>query len=87
MYYNRGIENDTREEMVMLNKMYNLCVKNSWFTCGTNSQYDKLFEMVREGRTAEELALVIWVCSDGWLLDDICARLHEAGFPRLVYFK
>lgn len=21
----------------------NLCIKNNWFTCGTNEQYEKLF--------------------------------------------
>lgn len=40
-----------------------VCIKNNWFTCGTNSQYDKLFDMNEQGCSADELALVIWICS------------------------
>lgn len=42
-----------------------LCIKNNWFTCGSNHQYDKLFEMNEKGKPVDELALVIWLCSDG----------------------
>ena len=41
-----------------------LCIKNNWFTCGSNSQYDKLFDMNEHGCSVDELALVIWICSD-----------------------
>lgn len=41
-----------------------ICIKNNWFTCGSNSQYDKLFDMNEQGRSADELALVIWLCSN-----------------------
>ncbi len=44
-----------------------LCIKNNWFTCGSNHQYNKLFEMNENGRSVCELALVIWLCSDGKL--------------------
>lgn len=41
-----------------------LCIKNNWFTCGTCEQYEKLFELNRNGCTLDNLALVIWLCSD-----------------------
>lgn len=41
-----------------------LCIKNNWFTCGSNRQYDKLFEMNENGKSIDELSLVIWLCSD-----------------------
>lgn len=41
-----------------------LCIKNSWFTEGTNGQYEKLREMAKSGVTAHDLALVIYICSD-----------------------
>lgn len=41
-----------------------VCIKNNWFTCGSNSQYDKLFYMNEHGCSADELALVIWLCSE-----------------------
>lgn len=40
-----------------------ICIENNWFTCGSNSQYDKLFYMNEHGCSADELALVIWLCS------------------------
>lgn len=40
-----------------------LCIKNNWFTCGSNSQYNKLFDMNENGCPIDELALVIWICS------------------------
>ena len=41
-----------------------LCIQKQWFTDGTNSQYEKLFDMNRNGASVKELALIIWVCSD-----------------------
>ena len=44
-------------------KLRALCIKNNWFTCGSNAQYDKLFEGNTSGFTAEEIATIIWLCS------------------------
>lgn len=53
-----------------------LCIRENWFTCGTCEQYDKLFELNRNGATLEELALVIWLCSDDcWNKDTILLTL------------
>lgn len=41
-----------------------LCIKNNWFTCGSCEQYDKLFYANSHGATIEEIAAIIWVCSD-----------------------
>lgn len=41
-----------------------LCIKNDWFTCGTNRQYDKLFYANENGCPLEEIATIIWLCSD-----------------------
>lgn len=53
----------------MKNKLSNaalreLCIQNRWFTCGSNRQYEKMFQRASEGATLEELALIIWVASD-----------------------
>lgn len=48
----------TPEELRML------CIKNDWFTCGTNRQYDKLFYANAMGCPLEEIATIIWLCSD-----------------------
>lgn len=54
-----------------------LCSEKGWFTAGTNAQYQKLFDMNAEGRHLEELALVIWVCSDGVTRESVLHTLRE----------
>ena len=52
--------------------MYELCNEHQWFTCGTNSQYEKMFDFVREANIdsimidykIKELATMIWICSE-----------------------
>lgn len=65
-------------------KLRSLCIAHDWFTCGTNRQYDKLFEMNEQGASIEHIATVIWVCSDedaeGNTRRDIILALNEAGF-------
>ena len=56
-----------------------LCIKNKWFTCGSNAQYDKLFEGNINGFTPMEIATIIWLCSDGTQnRDAILAELKKA---------
>ena len=45
-------------------RIYNLCVENDYFSCGTNRQYDKMFFMAESPfYGADVIAGVIWVCS------------------------
>lgn len=53
-----------------LEALRNLCIENNWFTCGTNRQYDKLFYANENGCPIEEIATIIWLCSD-----DDCRRM------------
>ena len=41
-----------------------LCIRKNWFTCGTVEQYEKLFYANRRGCPIEEIATIIWLCSD-----------------------
>ena len=34
-----------RIEKASMAAMRELCIERDWFTCGTNEQYDKLFDM------------------------------------------
>ena len=64
-----------------------LCIKNNWFTCGTNDQYNKLFEGNINGFTPMEIATIIWLCSDGTHnRDAILAELKKARaeWPRAM---
>lgn len=52
-----------------------LCIKNDWFTCGSNSQYERMFEKVRDGANIEEVATIIWVCSENVTKEEIIKEL------------
>jgi hypothetical protein len=58
-----------------------LCIRNNWFTEGTNRQYDKLFYANEHGATLDEIATIIWLCSDtsenGICRTDILEELAE----------
>lgn len=54
-----------------------LCIENNWFTCGTSCQYEKLFYANEHGFTLEQIALIIWLCSDGCFLVDIREVLYS----------
>lgn len=40
-----------------------LCIANNYFTHGSNTQYEKMFDMNREGAPLHDIAVVIWLCS------------------------
>lgn len=61
-------------------KLRQLCIENDWFTYGTNYQYEKLFYANEMGCPIDEIASMIWLCSDGEKLtrDDILTELVVA---------
>ena len=59
----------TREQLRLL------CIRKNWFTCGTNEQYEKLFYANESGCPIEELATIIWLCSDDCRRSDILEDL------------
>ena len=62
-----------------VDQVYALCNEHQWFTCGSNNQYEKLFVMIEEKAPIEEVATVIWLCSeDKWCRRDIISVLNEA---------
>lgn len=75
---------ETKENRISNSQLRSLCIRNRWFTDGTNSQYEKLFEMNKNGASIEHIATVIWLCSDSEVPEncrrDIIFALHEEGF-------
>ena len=58
--------------------LWRLCNKHKWFTCGSNTQYEKLFYANKNGCPIEEIATIIWLCSsDDWCRRDILSVLTE----------
>lgn len=59
-------------------ELYALCNRNNWFTCGTNKQYQKLFEANEELKPLEIIATIIYICSDdSETYDSILETLNE----------
>ncbi|MCD7866760.1 MAG: hypothetical protein LUG62_00840 [Clostridiales bacterium] len=62
-----------------------LCIKNRWFTNGSNEQYDKMFALnADENYALKDLALVIWMCSDDIPYSDIYSDLDDANDDYLM---
>ncbi len=40
-----------------------LCIEHDWFREGDGDQFSALHDMIREGASLEDVALVIWICS------------------------
>lgn len=65
--------------------VYELCNKHQWFTCGTTTQYEKMFDYIREEKIKasdtykiRKVAIMIWICSDeGFTEDDIYYELYK----------
>ncbi len=51
---------------ISTDKLYYLCNKYQWFTNGDNKQYRKLLERCKQGASLETLAIIIWICSEGY---------------------
>lgn len=63
---------------VAYDRMYRLCNKKQYFTCGSCRQYDKFFEMVREKMSLESIARVLWVCSnDNFTYEEVYQDCYE----------
>lgn len=56
-------------------ELWCLCNEKNWFTGGTNEQYDKLFDLNREGASLDDLALVIWICTPDWTREEVLSVL------------
>lgn len=59
-----------------------LCIKNNWFTSGGESQYSKMFELLKQN-DFRATATAIWLCSDTELNieqieEKIITELYEA---------
>ena len=59
-------------------KLRVLCIKNDWFTCGTNTQYERLFQANTDRMSVETIATIIWICSENTDRNAILATLIAA---------
>lgn len=53
-----------KKERLDSGKLRNICIEHDWFTCGSIEQYEKLFQANDIGAGIDELATIIWICSN-----------------------
>lgn len=59
-------------------RIYNLCNKEQYFTCGTCRQYDLMFSMaVMPEMSTRDIAVMIFTCSDNASLGRILNDLNK----------
>ncbi len=62
-----------------------LCIRKNWFTCGDCTQYEKLFYANENGCPIEEIATIIWLCSEeGCRRTDILDELKNENEEYLM---
>lgn len=70
-------------EYTLVQKIYNLCNREHYFTCGSNRQYDLMFTMAKMPEmSTRDIAIMIFTCSDGKaslgrILNDLNAIMTE----------
>lgn len=70
--------------MLSTDRVYRLCNEKRYFTSGTNSQYTELFKMVYDDKPIHDIALVIWICSKGYTVEEIEKSLQEIDHEQVV---
>lgn len=57
-----------------------LCIRNNWFTSGSNEQYDKMFHLVKTNAPVAQVAVAIWLCTPNVPKIAIELKLHSISF-------
>ncbi len=63
---------------MLITSLRNFCIKENYFTCGTNEQYDKLFNLALETPAPRDLAIMIYICSDHDTIEEIDHKIRIA---------
>lgn len=68
-----------------------LCIKNDWYTCGTNAEYEKVLEMAnKENITTDdivEIATDIYEHSSNIQFDEFTSVMFEIGDACHTFFE
>lgn len=69
-------------EYALVDKIYQLCNREQYFTCGTNRQYDLMFTMAKKPEmSVRDIAVMIFTCSEkaslGRILSDLNGIMDE----------
>ena len=65
-------------EYTLVSKIYQLCNREQYFTCGSNRQYDLMFTMAKMPEmSVRDIAVMIFTCSEKASLGRILSDLNE----------
>ena len=65
------------ENRLTATDVYRLCMDNGWFSCGDNEQYTRVMHAADNGMDKHDIAVAIWICSDGVSLEDIEGKITD----------
>lgn len=57
-----------------------LCIRNNWFTGGSNEQYEKMFHLVETNAPITQVAVAIWMCTPNVSKTEIESKLRRISF-------
>lgn len=60
--------NKADRDYYIVSEIREACIKNNWFYCGTNEQYEAMFEKAKTAKTDEEIEAV---CNDIYIYSDV----------------
>jgi len=70
----------TEYSVTTTSRLRQLCIDNNWFHSGDITQYEKLFYANENNFSITEIALIIWLCSDGHERKDILQKLLQEKY-------
>ena len=55
-----------------------LAILYGWLDqCWSSDQHERILHMAEGGFTVHEVAIVVWLCTDGWTLKEVEQRLNN----------
>lgn len=68
---------DSQYSVAPADDLRSLCIRKNWFTMGCCEQYMRMFDMNKEKRPLEEIAVAIWLCSTDVSRDEVQKELES----------
>ena len=53
-----------KQDKVSVDDVYHLCNEKRWYTRGSNEEYERMFQMIRDGKPLNEVATDIYEHSE-----------------------
>lgn len=57
-----------------------MCIRNNWFTGGSNEQYNKMFQLISSNAPVTQVAVAIWLCTPNVSKTEIESKLRSISY-------